>query len=257
MFAGMPARTPNEHGIGAAPRRFEWPGWTIERVRETGSTNADALAAARGGAPAGLVIVADHQTAGRGRLGRAWEDRPGDGLIVSVLLRPSLAPNELHRLTQAFALAAVDACADVAGFRPDIKWPNDLLVSGRKLAGVLAESIVEERHVVAVVVGMGMNVLAAPPGAISIADVAERDVDRFAVLDAFLARLSELTFDTISTRYRRELSTLGQQVRVEQSSGVLEGIAREVTDDGHLVVAVGADAIEVNAGDVVHLRRLT
>ena len=155
MFAGMPARTPNPQDPDEDVVGFAWPAWRVERVVETGSTNADALAAARAGAPEGLVIMADHQTAGRGRLGRSWEDEPGDSLIVSVLLRPPLAPTQLHRLTQAVALAAKDACSSVGGFRPDLKWPNDLVVGERKLAGILAESIVEDGRVGAVVVGMG------------------------------------------------------------------------------------------------------
>ena len=109
--------------------------WHVEQVAETGSTNDDLVAAARHGAPSGTVLVTDHQTAGRGRLGRRWEAPPGASLLVSVLVRPSAAAAQrLHGATQAVGLSAQAACADVAGFRPDLKWPNDLLV-GRAQAG--------------------------------------------------------------------------------------------------------------------------
>src|SRR4051812_27340870 len=105
------------------------------------------------GAPEGLAAVADHQTAGRGRLGRAWVAPPGASLLLSVLFRPDLAPERLHLTTAAVALAAAEACEAVAGVLPVLKWPNDLLVGDRKLAGVLAES-----RLPAVVVGIGLNV---------------------------------------------------------------------------------------------------
>ena len=100
---------------------------------------ATLLDEARTGAPEGLVAVADHQTAGRGRLDRTWEAPPGSSLLVSVLLRPALDADEAHRVVMAAALALADAVGEVAGFTPDLKWPNDLVVGERKLAGLLAE----------------------------------------------------------------------------------------------------------------------
>lgn len=251
MFAGMSSSGANER---EAPGR-RWPVWRVEHVDATGSTNADLLAEARAGAPAGLVRVAAFQAAGRGRMGRVWEASPGDCLLVSVLLRPDDRASELHRLTQAVALAAADACALVGGFRPDLKWPNDLLVDERKLAGILAESLVEGRTVSAVVVGMGLNVRAAPPGAISAAEAAGHAVERLALLDAFLGALSGLDPIVVTTRYRSELATLGRWVRVDRQGGVVEGRAVDVATDGRLVVE-GSDGTrtEIAAGDVVHLR---
>src|SRR3954452_9704987 len=116
----------------------------VRWVDETGSTNADALALARQGAPEGIVLVADHQTAGRGRQGRTWEAPAGASLLTTILLRPPAAVAGL--VTMAVALAASDAVADVAGFEPRLKWPNDLVWPGdgsapaRKLAGILAEA---------------------------------------------------------------------------------------------------------------------
>jgi BirA family biotin operon repressor/biotin-[acetyl-CoA-carboxylase] ligase len=104
------------------------------------STNSYAVEQARKGAPEGLVVVADYQSAGRGRLGRSWTAPPGSSLLMSVLLRPAQVPlDRLHLLTAVMSLAAADACQDAAHFRPDLKWPNDLMVGERKLAGILAE----------------------------------------------------------------------------------------------------------------------
>ncbi len=112
----------------------------MRRFPELGSTNAHLLELARRGAPDGVVVVADHQTAGRGRLGRQWASPPGASLLASVLRRPHLPPQRLHLVALAVAVAAGDACEAVAGFRPELKWPNDLVAGHRKLAGVLAEA---------------------------------------------------------------------------------------------------------------------
>ncbi|HVN50564.1 MAG TPA: biotin--[acetyl-CoA-carboxylase] ligase, partial [Acidimicrobiales bacterium] len=136
--------------------RFEHVRW----VSETGSTNHDLLDQARLGAPDGTVLVADHQTAGRGRLDRSWVAPPDASLLVSVLLRPRLEPPDAPLLTVAMALAVAGTAAGRdAGAR--VKWPNDVVVDGeppRKLAGVLAESLVAAGSGLAVVVGVGVNV---------------------------------------------------------------------------------------------------
>ncbi len=108
----------------------------VRWVDETGSTNADLLSAAAEGAGEGLVLVADHQTAGRGRLDRTWEAPPGSSLLVSVLLRPAVTVDDAFLVMSAAGVAAVDACHDVAGLRPGLKWPNDLVVvAGDRYAG--------------------------------------------------------------------------------------------------------------------------
>ncbi len=124
----------------------------------TGSTNDDALAAARAGAPHGSLFVAEAQTAGRGRRGHSWFARPGEGLLFSVLLRPKLELAQMSALTLAIGLALRDVVATLIGDAPLIKWPNDLLVLGKKLAGVLVESQLQGGRLQAVVVGVGLNV---------------------------------------------------------------------------------------------------
>jgi BirA family biotin operon repressor/biotin-[acetyl-CoA-carboxylase] ligase len=212
------------------------------------STNRWLLDEARRGAPEGVVAVADHQTAGRGRLGRNWEAPPGAALLCSVLLRPTLPVDRLHLAVAAVALAGLSAVTEVSGLQPGIKWPNDLLMDdGRKLAGVLAEA-----ELPAVVVGIGLNVGWAPPGAACLGSGVSRD----ALLDSLLGHLGALVGDwaAVPALYRRACVTLGQAVRVELPDETFTGVAADVTDEGHLVVDVGACLRTVAAGDVVHLR---
>ncbi|MGZ8764283.1 MAG: biotin--[acetyl-CoA-carboxylase] ligase [Acidimicrobiia bacterium] len=234
-------------------------------LTEVDSTNRYVLDAARAGESEGLVVVADHQRAGRGRLGRTWEAAPGSSLLVSVLLRPRRTVGELHLCTAAVALAMADAVGDVAGFTPDLKWPNDLLAGGRKLAGVLAEVELDTSGAVrAVVVGIGINVgeqavprdLAATATACDV--VAGRSVDRRSLFDVFVRRLAErldAPDPELVADYRARLATIGARVRVERSTGSLEGLAVDVDDLGALVLETEAGStVTISAGDVVHLR---
>ena len=226
-------------------------GWAVVRLVETGSTNDDLVRMARDGAPAGTVLVADHQTAGRGRLDRRWEAPPGTNLLASLLLRPT--DRALHHCTWTVALAARSACATVAGVSPDLKWPNDLLVDGRKLAGLLAESVDG-----AVVVGIGLNVGWAPDGATCLAASSSARPSPIDVLAAMLPEIDRLASGgtgALAAEYRAALATIGMDVRVERTAlAPLLGRAVGVLDDGRLVVATADGDVAVAAGDVVHLR---
>lgn len=226
------------------------PVWEVERLGSTDSTNRVVLDRARGGAPEGLVVVADVQTAGRGRLGRTWTAPPGASLLVTVLLRP----RRPELVTIASGLAAVEACEAVTGFRPRLKWPNDLVTDRGKLAGLLAE-----RDGDAVAMGMGLNVQwpdELPEELVGVATALNHevghDVDRDAVLDAWLEALGRRldAIDDVMAEYRSTCDTVGRSVRVELSDETFTGTATGVTDEGHLVV----DGRVVAAGDVVHLR---
>ena len=228
----------------------------MRRFAELDSTNRYALDQARQGAAAGLVAVADHQTAGRGRLGRPWVSPPGASLLVSVLMRPDLPPRRRHLATAAVGLAAAEACDDVAGFRPGLKWPNDLVCDEAKLGGILAEA-----DGTAVVVGMGINVDWPAEelhrlGATCLAARAGRPVDRDQLLACFLERLGGWygRWDEVARAYGAQCVTVGRQVRVALQDGVVTGSAVDVDDDGHLVVEVDGRRHEIAAGDVVHLR---
>lgn len=156
--------TPGEDPVpkvvpGPAGTRFAEVRW----FAALDSTNRYLLEEARRGAAEGLVVVADHQSAGRGRLGRRWEAPRAANLLVSVLLRPQLPIDARHLASAVVALAAADACVALGGVTVDVKWPNDLLVGGRKLAGVLAEADVGAGDRSPIVVGIGINVAWPPP----------------------------------------------------------------------------------------------
>jgi len=222
------------------------PGWVVRRVDVTGSTNADLMAAGFAGAPHRSVLVADHQTAGRGRLDRTWEAPPGANLLVSILLRDGL--DTLQAATQRVAVAAARACEQVAGVVPELKWPNDLLLDGRKLAGILAQVGMVDGAPAFVVVGLGLNIGWAPHGAARL-PVGDRD----RVLAAVLAALDALPAD-VTDEYRARLGTTGRQVRVEVAGETFVGRAIGVDDAGRLVVDTPRGRRVVDAGDVVHIR---
>ncbi len=252
-----------------AGTRFTDVRW-YERVGSTNSTVAEMAAV---GAPEGLVAVTDHQTAGRGRRGRSWEAPPGTSLLASVLLRPTLPLDRAHLAVTATALAAADACSDVAGFRPSLKWPNDLVVTvdgaDRKLAGILADTLVDGPRLEAVVVGIGLNVnwpapqLAHLPWATSVNQLVGHDVDRGDLLVALLRRL-ESRYDALGSsagrkgtvsQYRRHCATIGRRVRVALRDELVVGTADDVDAAGRLVVELPDGEVRlVAAGDVVHLR---
>jgi BirA family biotin operon repressor/biotin-[acetyl-CoA-carboxylase] ligase len=221
-----------------------WPsGWTVEHVAVTGSTNRDLLATAAR-RPDRSVLVTDHQTAGKGRLDRRWDAPPGTNLLVSMLFH--VVPEQPSELTRRVALAAIAACRLVAGAEVVLKWPNDLLLDDRKLAGILAE----RSGTGDVVVGLGLNVGWCPDGAARLGEgIAPLDV-----LRNLLAAYDRLPAD-VAPSYRAALSTLGRRVRIELAGGVIEGTATDVDGEGRLVVL---DACAVThrfaVGDVVHLR---
>ena len=215
-------------------RRFSDVRW----FPEIDSTNRLAADLARAGAADGVVVGADQQTAGRGRRGRTWESRPGAALLVSVVLRPVPA-----LVTLAAGVAAAEACEAVAGVPTSLKWPNDVLVDGRKAGGILSELVGD-----AAVVGLGLNLSGAPVGAACLGAAVDRDALLTAWLDG-LDRVAAGAGDVLA-RYRARCSTLGRRVRVELPDSTVEGTAEAVDEQGRLVV----DGREITAGDVVHLR---
>ena len=270
--SGSPSGPPPELVQLAEGTRFGDIRWfdTID------STNRYLLDEARAAACEGTVAVADHQSAGRGRLGRTWVAPPGASLLLSVLFRPpaTVPVDSLHLLTASVALAAADACHETAGVEPELKWPNDLLLIGRKVAGVLAEADVDgvTGRVRAVVVGVGLNVNwpAELPDdlrstAVALNHVTGRRVDRIALLGRFLQglehRYAVITSGDdgrrrVSSEYRRRCATLGLPVRIELADETFTGRAADISDEGHLLVDVGMCLRTVTAGDVVHLRDL-
>ena len=241
----------------ALQRALQPDGWRLQVLAETASTNALLAERARAGEPGGLVVVAEAQTAGRGRLDRSWVSPPRAGLTFSVLLRPDLPPVQWPWLPLWTGLAVAAALRERAEVEAELKWPNDVLVADRKLCGVLAE--VPEPG--AVVLGIGLNVTTSQDelphaGATSLRLAGARTTDRDTVLRAVLRSLTTVLADPAAAReaYRERCSTLGRRVRVElPGQRAVEGVAEAVDDGGRLVV----DGTAYGAGDVVHLRPLS
>jgi BirA family biotin operon repressor/biotin-[acetyl-CoA-carboxylase] ligase len=211
----------------------------------TGSTNDDALLAARSGAPHGSLFVADEQTAGRGRRGHSWLAAPGEGLLFSVLLRPQLALARTSALTLAIGLALCDVIAPLIAGKVQIKWPNDLLVNGKKLAGVLVESQLQGERLQALVVGVGLNVtslqfpaeIAARATSLSLLGAAriEREALLHALLEAIAARLAAYQSTGvlgILAELNAADALLGKRVHIDARIGVGRGL----DDQGRLLL---------------------
>ncbi len=267
---------------GALRRALVRPGGLWREVRvvaETGSTNADLAGPAAEGAPEGTVLVTESQTAGRGRLGRPWAAPPRSGLMFSMLLRPAVPVPLLGWMPLLAGVAVVTAVRrmtawsqgeDVPGgdvaVDARLKWPNDLLVGDRKLAGILVEKIDD-----ALVVGVGLNVglreaeLPVPTAtslAIEGAPLSDRAPLLRAILREFETWYREWTAlggdpesSGLRTAYKDLCATLGRPVRVELPGGeVMTGTARDVDGAGRLVVAGARGDSAISAGDVVHVR---
>lgn len=245
------------------------PGGLWEQIRVvqvTGSTNADLLAEAVAGAAGGRVLVAEAQTAGRGRLERQWLSPPRASLTFSVLLRPADLPQARRAWIPLLAgVAVASALRRSAAVDARLKWPNDVLVGGAKLAGILAE-----QHRDAVVVGVGINVTLGRqdlpvPGATSLRLENAAEMDREQVLGAVLRELehwymawagsTDPDASGLRAEYLHRCATIGRQVRVELPGGrALTGIAADVDAGGRLVVRTPSGLTSVSAGDVVHVR---
>ncbi|WP_435089179.1 biotin--[acetyl-CoA-carboxylase] ligase [Micromonospora aurantiaca (nom. illeg.)] len=258
----------------------------LELLAETGSTNADVVAAARAGEPEGLVVVAERQTAGRGRRGRVWQSPPRAGLATSVLLRPGEAVAErgwppvpttgYGWLPLLAGVALAEAVRLLAELDARLKWPNDLLVDGAKCAGVLAEAVPGENdRPPAIVVGVGLNVTLRadelpenPTGlpATSLQLAGATATDRDPLLRALLRSLADwyerwrdaggdAEASGLREAYLAGCATVGRQVRVLLPDGrEAHGTATGVDADGQLLVETGAETLRLAAGDVLHLR---
>jgi BirA family biotin operon repressor/biotin-[acetyl-CoA-carboxylase] ligase len=240
------------------------PGWSVSLHPEATSTNA--LAALD--PVAGSLVVADHQTAGRGRLDRTWVTPPGTALTLSAVVDPGLADHDWPLLPLAVALAVADGLRTAAGVTVAIKWPNDLLIGStgsgqaaeaKKVAGILLERVQADRPLAVIGIGINVGLDAADlpvPTATSLR-IAGSEVDRTtvfaAVVPALAAILTALSSDpsAVLERYRSECDTVGREVEVQLPDGkVLVGTASAIDRHGRLVVGESA----IGAGDVVHVR---
>ncbi|HSE09884.1 MAG TPA: biotin--[acetyl-CoA-carboxylase] ligase [Nocardioidaceae bacterium] len=245
----------------------------IEVLPACPSTNAEVAARARAGAEAGLVLVADHQTSGRGRLDRAWVTPPGAALTFSVLLAPDRVPVARWPWLPLLAgIAVAEGVRRVAKVDCSLKWPNDVLVDDRKLAGILVERVERPSGAVAVV-GVGLNVSQDAdelpvPTATSLAIENAATTDRTVVLREVLRSLEALFVQWVADlgdpgrglveSYVRRCGTLGREVRVDLPAGEqVVGVATGIDAEGRLEVRTPHGRRILGAGDVVHVRPLS
>lgn len=226
---------------------------------QIGSTNDAAMEWLSQGAKHGSVVIVDEQVKGRGRLGRTWHTPPATALILSVILRPDAA--HLPQLTMLGALAICDMLDHLDMEHVSIKWPNDVLVNGKKVSGVLPEVLWEGKRLTGVVLGMGINVRIDFSGtdlahhAISIESALGRPVQRLDLLKDLLERIdfwfSHLGTDELFENWKRRLTTLGQSVQVENEGRIVTGVAYSVDSAGALLVMDSTSKLHrILAGDI-------
>ncbi len=243
-------------------------GSRIRYVPETASTNTIAMELAQQGAPEGTIVLAELQTGGRGRLGRAWAS-PRGNVYLSVILRPALPMSKAPLITLMGAVAVAAAVRAYPGPEAGIKWPNDVLLAGKKVSGLLSELSAETDRIRHIVLGIGVNVNMDPrelppdvrPLATTLADAAGRPVDRTVLLGRLLGELDRwyerLLKDeaAVLAEWRTLNVTTGRRVTVRGAGPAIEGLARDIDDEGRLLVELDSGVVHrVSAGDVTIIK---
>jgi BirA family biotin operon repressor/biotin-[acetyl-CoA-carboxylase] ligase len=238
-------------------------GKTLHSFDSIDSTNRRAKQLAGAGAPDGTVVVAEHQTGGRGRLSRAWEAPPHSCILCSIIFRPALQPEDLFRLTMMASIAVVDALQAAAEIRGGIKWPNDVYAGDKKICGILTETECTAQAVQYAVVGIGINVNWHLKGhrelggiATSLSDVCGIAISRVRLFQELLRRL-DMRYGSLHDRaglnreWLQRCMHLGRPVRIVSEREALEGIARGITEQGHLLLESADGRMhEIICGDV-------
>ncbi len=248
----------------------KWAGQNLHFFESTGSTNPDAKRFAEEGEPHGTTVVADRQTAGRGRRGRSWESPAGKSVYFTIVVRPRFAPDQASMITLVMALAVAEAVFEVTELPTGIKWPNDIVVNGKKVCGILTEMSMtpEMNEIQFVVAGVGVNVNQDSAGefpeeirerATSLKIECGRRIDRAMLLERILARFEEyyevfeqtLTLSGLKERYEARLIGRGEVVRVLDPAGEYTGISRGINETGELIVEKeDGETVLVYAGEV-------
>ncbi|MCJ7807129.1 MAG: biotin--[acetyl-CoA-carboxylase] ligase [Dehalococcoidia bacterium] len=239
-------------------------GQNILHYPKTPSTMDAAKQAIRDGAVEGTVVIADQQTFGRGRLGREWFSSPKSSILLSIILYPKL--EYLPRLTMAACLAVVRSIEKLTGLEPTIKWPNDVLIDGKKVSGILIESDISGDSVKYAIVGIALNVNFDPTAipdisetATSLKQVLGREVSRKEVLVVLLGEFEGLynelrRGERIDREWHRRLDTLGKKVSVRCGDKIEDGVAQEVDGDGNLILRRSDGSVVIIAAGDVTLR---
>ena len=229
----------------------------------TQSTMDDAFSSGAQGAEEGTVIIAESQSKGRGRMGRSWISPKGKGIYMSVILRPQFSPNDFAKLTLLAAVAVCEALRKVSDLDIGIKWPNDLLAGGRKLAGILTELNAEVDQMKFVVVGLGVNINASkralPGEATSLKIESGKSHSRVAVVQEILrsleywyADIERQGFEHVLKRWRELALILGKRIIIKEHHQEIHGEAVDLADDGGLIIRTDSgETIKRLSGDVV------
>lgn len=244
--------------------RTKFIGQNILYYPVTTSTMDVAKEVVQDGATEGTAVVADEQTLGRGRLGRRWLSPPGTSILLSMVLYPNLA--QLSRLNMVAAVAISQAIEKATGLKPVIKWPNDVLINGKKISGVLIESEVRGDDVNSAVVGIGVNINLDPSTLPEVAATATslkvelgKEVPRLEVLQSLLREFESLYLalrkgEPIQKRWLERLETLGKPVQINTGDSIVEGYAESVDADGSLLVRRLDESLTVVSAGEVTLR---
>jgi BirA family biotin operon repressor/biotin-[acetyl-CoA-carboxylase] ligase len=238
----------------------------VIHLPECVSTNDEVRPLALAGEPEGAIVLADYQTAGRGRMGRAWQSPRGSSLLFSLLLRPPLAPELALQAVMAASLGVMQGIRRTTGLPARLKWPNDILINGKKTGGILCELGLDGGTLAYVIVGIGLNVnfdpgrvKGIPPDAASLQGELGRPQPRTALLRAILEAMEPcygevLRGSSLCAEWARALDTLGRRVKVVFQAGEITGTAESVDETGALVLRLDdGGARTIVAGDVVHL----
>lgn len=259
------------------PAEIKWKlktkvlGKEVISYKKTGSTNDIAYGLAEKGLKEGSVIIAEEQEKGKGRHGRTWISPSKGGIYMSVILRPEITPNEISRITLMAAVAAAKAIRETTGLSALIKWPNDILIDGRKVCGILTEMKAEQDRVDFIIIGIGINVNThsgkLPKGASSLREELRlggkpHDISRIELARKLLEKLEESYFilkkdgaGAIMEEWKHLTGMLGSRVRVVLQNRTFEGLAHNIDTDGALIVRRDAGTLEkVSSGDIIMLR---
>ncbi|MBR5301207.1 MAG: biotin--[Clostridia bacterium] len=238
----------------------KWAGCEIVYFHETDSTNRQARLLAREGMPHGTLVIADTQRAGRGRRGRGWISPAGEGVFMSLIVRPDVHPSRVAKMSLTLSLAVARAIERETGLNARIKWPNDIVIGGRKVCGLLLEMDATENKVESIVAGVGINVhqtvfdeeIAHTASSLDL--LKGKRVSRSTIVRAFLEefeRAAALDDTQMMNTYRERSATIGQRVQVIALDGTYTGMAKGISDSGSLLVEHDSGEVrEVLAADV-------
>ena len=242
-------------------------GQVIWYKEEVDSTNSQAKILARQGAEEGLLVIAERQTQGKGRLGRSWESSAGTGICMSLVLRPNILPRYASQLTLLVGLSMCEVIQEVTGLDAQIKWPNDIVVHGKKVCGILAEMSAEMEGVNYIVMGIGVNVNngyfpETLPHASSLAIESKREYPRKTIIKRFLENFerdykiykehNDLT--KIMTRYKKNCITLHRTVKLLIGDEIIFAEATDISDEGELIVTLQDGTLKVVTSGEVSVR---